>query len=104
MLDLLVHNATLPDGRTGMSIAVQDGCIVEVAPSLQANAHDRLDAQGFLVTPHFVDQHFHHDAVAHLDVGELGALPVEHIDRRFAAGAQADLFAAAARRFVLDHP
>ena len=65
MLNLLVRNATLPDGRTGMSIAVQDGRIVEVAAGLseaQAPAHETLDAQGQLVTPHFVDPHFHMDA------------------------------------------
>lgn len=32
MLDLLITNATLPDGRTGMSVAVQDGCIAESRP------------------------------------------------------------------------
>lgn len=65
MLNLLVRNATLPDGRTGMSIAVQDGRIVEVAAGLseaQAPAHETLDAQGQLVTPHFIDPHFHMDA------------------------------------------
>jgi len=62
MLDLLVHNATLPDGRTGMSIAVQDGRIAEVNAALDVDAHDKLDAQGFLVAPHFVDPHFHMDA------------------------------------------
>lgn len=62
MLDLLIHNATLPDGRTGMSIAVQDGRIVEVTASLDAPAHEKLDAQGLLVAPHFVDPHFHMDA------------------------------------------
>jgi cytosine deaminase len=30
MLDLLLHNATLPDGRQNMSVAVQDGRIAEV--------------------------------------------------------------------------
>ena len=39
MLDLLITNATLPDGRTGMSVAVQDGKIAEVTPGLQAPAH-----------------------------------------------------------------
>ncbi|VWX63127.1 Cytosine deaminase [Burkholderiales bacterium 8X] len=62
MLDLLVHNATLPDGRTGMSIAVQDGRITDVAPGLDAPAHDKLDADGLLLSPHFVDPHFHMDA------------------------------------------
>ncbi|MCU4118597.1 amidohydrolase family protein [Variovorax sp. N23] len=62
MLDLLVRNATLPDGRTGMSIAVQGGRIAEVTPGLDVPAHETLDAQGLLVTPHFVDPHFHMDA------------------------------------------
>ncbi|NBY26071.1 MAG: cytosine deaminase, partial [Betaproteobacteria bacterium] len=44
MLDLLIQNATLPDGRSSMSVAVQDGRIVEVAPGLQAPAHDTVDA------------------------------------------------------------
>ena len=62
MLDLLVHNATLPDGRRGMSVAVQDGRIVEVAPGLDAPAAERLDARGLLLSPPFVDAHFHMDA------------------------------------------
>ena len=62
MLDLLVTNATLPDGRTGMSVAVQDGRITEVTPGLQAPAHETLDAQGLLLTPPFIDAHFHMDA------------------------------------------
>jgi cytosine/creatinine deaminase len=63
MLDLLVTNANLPDGRTGMSIAVQNGRIVEVATHIDAaSAHQVVDACGQLVTPHFVDPHFHMDA------------------------------------------
>ena len=61
MLDLLVHNATLPDGRTAMSVAVQDGRIVEVTPGLQAPAVETLDAGGLLLSPPFVDVHFHMD-------------------------------------------
>ncbi len=62
MLDLLVHNATLPDGRTNMAVAVQDGRITEVTPGLQAPAAQTVDAQGFLLSPPFVDVHFHMDA------------------------------------------
>jgi cytosine/creatinine deaminase len=62
MLDLLIYNATLPDGRTNASIAVQDGKIVEVSLGLQAPAHEALDAQGQLLSPPFVDAHFHMDA------------------------------------------
>ncbi len=62
MLDLLVKNATLPDGRQGMSIAVQNGRIAEVTAALDAPAHETLDAGGYLLSPHFVDPHFHMDA------------------------------------------
>ncbi|MFZ2649402.1 MAG: amidohydrolase family protein [Burkholderiaceae bacterium] len=62
MLDLLVSNATLVDGRSDMSVAVQGGRIVEVAPGLDAPAHEKLDAQGQLLSPPFVDAHFHMDA------------------------------------------
>lgn len=62
MLDLLITNASLPDGRTGMSVAVQGGRIAEVTPGLQAPAAETVDAGGYLVTPHFCDPHFHMDA------------------------------------------
>lgn len=62
MLDLLISNATLPDGRVGMSIAVQDGKIVAVQAGLAAPAAQQLDAGGLLLSPPFVDAHFHMDA------------------------------------------
>jgi cytosine deaminase len=62
MLDLLITDATLPDGRANMSIGVQDGRIVEVAKRLQASAFQTVDAQGMLLSPPFVDPHFHMDA------------------------------------------
>ena len=62
MLDLLVRNAALPDGRAGQDIAVRDGRIVEVAPGIAAQAAVTLDAGGQLVSPPFVDAHFHMDA------------------------------------------
>jgi hypothetical protein len=47
MLDLLITHATLPDGRTDMSLAVQDGRFVDItAGPLQAPAHRVLDAGG----------------------------------------------------------
>lgn len=62
MLDLLLTNATLPDGRTGMSVAVQDGRIVEVTAGLAAPARETIDANGHLLSPTFCDPHFHMDA------------------------------------------
>jgi cytosine deaminase len=62
MLDLLIQNATLPDGREAMTVAVRDGKIVEVGAGLNAPAHETLDAGGYLLSPPFVDAHFHMDA------------------------------------------
>ncbi|MDO8767199.1 MAG: amidohydrolase family protein [Burkholderiaceae bacterium] len=62
MLDLLIKNASLPDGRTQMSVAVQDGRITAVEPGLDAPAHETLDAGGYLLSPPFVDPQFHMDA------------------------------------------
>ena len=62
MLDLLITNAALPDGRTSMSVAVQDGRIREVAEGLQAPAREVVDAAGLLLSPPFCDPHFHMDA------------------------------------------
>lgn len=62
MLDLLIQHVNLPDGRSDQSVAVQDGRIVEVAAGLQAPAHETLDGQGRLLSPPFVDAHFHMDS------------------------------------------
>ena len=64
MLDLLITNACLPDGRANISVAVQGGQITEVAegPITGAHAAETVDAGGYLLTPHFVDPHFHMDA------------------------------------------
>jgi cytosine deaminase len=62
MLDLLLTNATLPDGRSGMSVAVQSGRITDVAPGLAAPARETVDARGYLLAPPFCDPHFHMDA------------------------------------------
>ena len=62
MLDLLIHNASLPDGRRQMSVAVQAGRITEVTAGLLAPAHETVDAQGQLLSPPFIDAHFHMDA------------------------------------------
>ena len=62
MVDLIVRNANLPDGRKGVDIVVQGGRIVEVGPGVQAEADQEIDAQGCLVSPPFVDSHFHLDS------------------------------------------
>ncbi|MFN6995793.1 MAG: amidohydrolase family protein [Aquincola tertiaricarbonis] len=63
MHDLLIRNATLPDGRSGLDVLVLDGRIVAVEPNIQAPPQLPVhDAQGWLLSPPFVDAHFHMDA------------------------------------------
>jgi cytosine deaminase len=62
MADLLLRNATLPDGRTGIDVLVAAGRIVNVSPRINADAAQTIDAEGQLLTPPFVDPHFHMDA------------------------------------------
>jgi cytosine/creatinine deaminase len=62
MIDLLVKNAALVDGRTEMSIVVNAGRIDDVLPGFNAAATTTIDAAGMLVSPPFVDAHFHMDA------------------------------------------
>ncbi len=79
MLDLLVRNAALPDGRRGVGIAVKNGRIVEVREGLGLDAaaapaaREVLDTQGLLVCPPFVDAHFHMDATLSYGLPRLNA-------------------------------
>ena len=61
-MDLIVRGANLPDGRVGVDIGVRDGRIVAVEPALEAEAGQEIDATERLVTPPFIDAHFHMDA------------------------------------------
>jgi len=71
MLDLLIRGATLPDGRENQDIAVRDGRIVAVAGNIDAQAHQVIDAAGNLLTPPFVDPHFHMDATLSLGLPRM---------------------------------
>ena len=62
MLDTILRNCTLADGRTGIDIGIENGRIVAVEPALAANAAETIDAAGQLLAPPFVDAHFHMDA------------------------------------------
>ncbi len=66
MLDMLVRNVNLPDGRQGFDIAIKDGRITEVAVGIQAAAAQTIEARGCLATPPFVDSHFHMDSALSL--------------------------------------
>lgn len=77
-MDLILRNATLPDGRRGFDVAVLDGRIAQVAPRIAARAPEEIDAAGRLVTPPFVDAHFHLDATLSLGLPRLNRLGTLH--------------------------
>jgi cytosine deaminase len=62
VVDIVIRNASLPDGSRHADIAVADGRILAVGPALALRGAREIDAAGDLVTPPFVDAHFHMDA------------------------------------------
>ena len=64
--DLIIKNANLSDGQVGIDIACKDGIIASIGAGIDANAENIIDAKGLLVSPPFVDPHFHMDATLSL--------------------------------------
>ncbi|MEY3214610.1 MAG: hypothetical protein RIT28_5091, partial [Pseudomonadota bacterium] len=62
MLDLILRNITLPDGRAGLDLGVVKGHICALEPRLATSAHREVNVGGELVCPPFVDAHFHMDS------------------------------------------
>ena len=62
MLDLIIKRCTLPDGRQDIDIGIAQGRIAALEPALKAEAARSIDAAGQLVSPPFVDAHFHMDS------------------------------------------
>lgn len=109
MADLLIKGGTVIDG-TGAAgreadVRVRDGRIAEIAPDLDGEGEQVIDATGLVVTPGFIDSHTHFDATIYWDpmldpmpqhgvttvVGgncSLGLAPVRPRDRR----AQVEVF------------
>lgn len=64
---LLVRNVALPDGRQGVDLLALGGQIAAVGPALAAPAQaEVIDGRGWLLSPPFVDPHFHMDATLSL--------------------------------------
>lgn len=105
MYDLLIQNSRVVDG-TGQpayqaDIAVRDGKIAQIAPSIPADcARQVIDAQGLVTAPGFIDIHSHSDSYFLRDdrgesriyqgvttelAGQCGTTiypcPAEHMDR-----------------------
>jgi cytosine deaminase len=70
--DLIVKGGTLPDG-TVADIAIAGDRIAAVEPGIIAEAGRVIDASGCLVSPPFVDPHFHMDATLSYGIPRINA-------------------------------
>ncbi len=71
MLELIIKNGTVDGQSSLVDIACKDGKIVEISPAIKADAVTIIDAEGQLVTPPFVDSHFHMDATLSMGMPRL---------------------------------
>ena len=65
MYDLKISGGTIVDGTGAPAfvgdVAIRDGLVVAVGPSVEGEADQTIDATGRTVTPGFVDIHTHYD-------------------------------------------
>ena len=66
MYDILIKNGLIVDGSGKPAfygdLAVKDGKIAKIAPSIQESADEVMDASGLQVAPGFIDNHSHSDS------------------------------------------
>src|SRR3954453_6726855 len=70
--DILVKGGILPDGRTA-DIGISGASISAIEPQIQAEAGHTVDAAGSLVSPPFIDPHFHMDATLSYGIPRINA-------------------------------
>jgi len=70
-MDFIFRHANLPDGRSNIDIGILADRIVAVERGLAATGATEVDALGRLLSPPFVDAHFHLDAALSLGLPRI---------------------------------
>ena len=70
-MDLIFRRANLPDGRNRIDVGIEGDRIVAVEAQLPATAAEEINAEGRLLSPPFVDAHFHLDATLSLGLPRM---------------------------------
>jgi cytosine deaminase len=70
--DILLKGGVLPDGATA-DIAISGDRIAAIEPSIDAEAGETIDIAGNLVSPPFIDPHFHMDATLSYGLPRINA-------------------------------
>ena len=70
--DLIVKGGILPDDRRA-DVGISGDRIVAIEPRIEADAGEIVDATDCLVSPPFVDPHFHMDATLSYGIPRINA-------------------------------
>ena len=69
--DHLIQNINLPDGTEGVDVGIREDKIIAVEKNLDAVASVTTDGSNCMLSPPFVDSHFHMDATLSLGLPRL---------------------------------
>ena len=69
--DHLIQNINLPDGTEGVDVGIREEKIIAVEKNLDAEASVTTDGSNCMLSPPFVDSHFHMDATLSLGLPRL---------------------------------
>ncbi|MEC8477534.1 MAG: cytosine deaminase, partial [SAR324 cluster bacterium] len=69
--DHLIQNINLPDGTEGVDVGIREEKIIAVEKNLDAEASVTIDGSNSMLSPPFVDSHFHMDATLSLGLPRL---------------------------------
>jgi N-acyl-D-amino-acid deacylase len=65
MFDVIIHRGKIVDGSGQKAypadIGIENGRITEISPGLEAESQEIIDADGYIVSPGFIDMHSHSD-------------------------------------------
>ncbi|MEM0936935.1 MAG: amidohydrolase family protein [Pseudomonadota bacterium] len=65
-MDILIKQVHLPDAPGPFDVGISGDSIAQIAPAIDADAREVIDGTGCLLSPPFVDPHFHMDATLSL--------------------------------------
>ena len=67
IFDIIIQNGKIVDGSGQKAypadIGIENGRITEISPGLEAESQEAIDADGYIVSPGFIDMHSHADWV-----------------------------------------
>lgn len=58
-MDLIIRNVCITDGQPSMDVAIQNGIIANISPTITARATQEIQGNGNVLLPSFVEGHLH---------------------------------------------